>query len=161
MPRFIQPVLASSSPTCHFFDRVQRATLLVARLRSWIVSEWEYKKIALSELPRRRNDLDLLNAAGDEGWELVAILANNMAYLKRQIGDPFSERPGSSGGYVAPAEDATSNGTGAIATVGKTSEVKAKYRDPKTKETWSGRGRMASWLKSKQDAGEAIEKYLI
>ena len=41
------------------------------------------------------------------------------------------------------------------------SKVKAKYRDPKTKETWSGRGRMASWLKSKQDAGDKIEKYLV
>jgi DNA-binding protein H-NS len=40
-------------------------------------------------------------------------------------------------------------------------KVKAKYRDPKTSETWSGRGRMASWLKSKQDAGDNIEKYLI
>ena len=35
------------------------------------------------------------------------------------------------------------------------------YRDPKTNETWSGRGRMASWLKTKQQAGEKIEKYLI
>jgi DNA-binding protein H-NS len=43
----------------------------------------------------------------------------------------------------------------------KMGKVKAKYRDPKTKETWSGRGRMASWLKSKQDAGEKIEKYLV
>jgi DNA-binding protein H-NS len=40
-------------------------------------------------------------------------------------------------------------------------KAKAKYRDPKTKETWSGRGRMASWLKSKQDADEKIEAYLI
>jgi DNA-binding protein H-NS len=40
-------------------------------------------------------------------------------------------------------------------------KVKAKYRDPKTSETWSGRGRMASWLKSRQDAGEKIEKYLV
>ena len=44
---------------------------------------------------------------------------------------------------------------------GKTTSVKAKYRDGKTGETWSGRGRMASWLKAKQDAGERIEKYLI
>ena len=44
---------------------------------------------------------------------------------------------------------------------GKTSSVKAKYRDGKTGETWSGRGRMASWLKAKQDAGENIEKYLL
>ena len=44
---------------------------------------------------------------------------------------------------------------------GRKSKVKAKYRDPKTNETWSGRGRMASWLKGKQDAGEKIEKYLV
>jgi DNA-binding protein H-NS len=46
-------------------------------------------------------------------------------------------------------------------TNGKKRPAKAKYRDPKTNETWSGRGRMASWLKGKQDAGEKIEKYLI
>ena len=28
-----------------------------------------------------------------------------------------------------------------------------------TGNTWSGRGRMARWLKDKQDAGEDIEKY--
>lgn len=39
--------------------------------------------------------------------------------------------------------------------------VKAKYRDAKTGDTWSGRGRMASWLKAKQDAGESIDRYLI
>jgi DNA-binding protein H-NS len=44
---------------------------------------------------------------------------------------------------------------------GRKAKVKAKYRDPKTNETWSGRGRMASWLKSKQDAGEKIDKYLV
>jgi DNA-binding protein H-NS len=44
---------------------------------------------------------------------------------------------------------------------GKVISVKAKYRDGKTGETWSGRGRMASWLKAKQDAGENIDKYLL
>lgn len=39
----------------------------------------------------------------------------------------------------------------------KSSLVAAKYRDSKTGDTWSGRGRMASWLKSKLDAGEKIE----
>ena len=57
-----------------------------------------------------------------------------------------------------PRADANSGGNGRK---GRTGKVKAKYRDPKTNETWSGRGRMASWLKSKQDAGEKIEKYLI
>jgi DNA-binding protein H-NS len=44
---------------------------------------------------------------------------------------------------------------------GKTASVQAKYQDSKTGETWSGRGRMARWLKAKQDAGENIEKYLL
>ena len=50
---------------------------------------------------------------------------------------------------------------GAVARKGRKIKVKAKFRDPKTNETWSGRGRMASWLKSKEDAGEKIEKYLV
>jgi DNA-binding protein H-NS len=51
-------------------------------------------------------------------------------------------------------------GNGAALKKTRKGKVKAKYRDPKTKETWSGRGRMASWLKSKQDAGEKIDTYL-
>src|SRR5262245_4800238 len=67
-------------------------------------------------------------------------------------------------GYDAPKKrgrpraNASSGGNGRK---GRRGKVKAKYRDPKTNETWSGRGRMASWLKSKQDAGEKIEKYLV
>jgi DNA-binding protein H-NS len=53
------------------------------------------------------------------------------------------------------------SGNGATVRNARKGKVKAKYRDPKTKETWSGRGRMASWLKGKQDAGEKIEKYLV
>ena len=67
-------------------------------------------------------------------------------------------------GYAAakkrgrPPADANGGGNGRK---GRKAKVKAKYRDPKTNETWSGRGRMASWLKSKQDAGEKIDKYLV
>ena len=57
-----------------------------------------------------------------------------------------------------PSANAISSGSGRKV---RKVKVKAKFRDPKTKETWSGRGRMASWLKSKQDAGEKIEKYLV
>jgi DNA-binding protein H-NS len=57
-----------------------------------------------------------------------------------------------------PSASASSSGNGRK---GRRGKVKAKYRDSKTGETWSGRGRMASWLKSKQDAGENIEKYLV
>jgi DNA-binding protein H-NS len=111
------------------------------------VRRWEYKKIALNETPRRRDDIDLLCDAGDEGWELVAVLPHAVAYLKRGLDDYGAvekEEP-------APREES----------VVSAREVKAKYRDPATGEAWSGRGRMASWLKRKQDAGENIEKYLV
>jgi DNA-binding protein H-NS len=58
-------------------------------------------------------------------------------------------------------DSANGRGNGATLRKAHKGKVKAKYRDPKTKETWSGRGRMASWLKSKQDAGEKIDTYLV
>ena len=70
-------------------------------------------------------------------------------------------------GYGAPKRrgrpPANANGTsnGPAAPKRRMGKVKAKYRDPKTSETWSGRGRMASWLKSKIDSGEKAEKYLV
>ena len=39
--------------------------------------------------------------------------------------------------------------------------VTVKYRNPATGETWSGRGRMASWLAAKVKAGEKVRKYLV
>ena len=70
-------------------------------------------------------------------------------------------------GYAVPKKrgrprvNANGAGNGASVRKGRKGKVKAKYRDSKTGETWSGRGRMASWLKSKQDSGENIEKYLV
>ena len=68
-------------------------------------------------------------------------------------------------GYHAPKKQgrpkSLKKANGAAHKKSKNGSVKAKYRDGKTGETWSGRGRMASWLKSRQAAGEKIEKYLI
>ena len=47
--------------------------------------QWEYRKINLNDTPRRGDDIDLLNEAGDTGWELVGITSNSFAYLKRRI----------------------------------------------------------------------------
>jgi DNA-binding protein H-NS len=47
----------------------------------------------------------------------------------------------------------------ARADVGRKAEP--KYRDPKTGETWSGRGRPAAWLKAHLDAGKKKEDFLI
>ena len=60
-----------------------------------------------------------------------------------------------------PAGKANGGGNSVAASKGRKAKVKAKYRDGKTGETWSGRGRMASWLKTKQDGGEKIDSYLV
>ena len=115
--------------------------------------EWKYRKIDLNLYRPQGDELDLLNAAGAEGWELVAIASNNMAYLKREVEEVGAAahtdetRP-----HVLQNAYEAEDGRGG---------VKVKYRDPVTNETWSGRGRMASWLKRKQEAGEDIEEYLV
>ena len=40
-------------------------------------------------------------------------------------------------------------------------KAEPKYRDPKTGETWTGRGRPAGWLKAHLDAGKKKEDFLI
>ena len=105
--------------------------------------EWQYRKMTLSEHPRRFDEVDLLCDAGEHGWELVLITTHNVAYFKRAL----DERPARSGHSERSDHQAP--------------DVKPKYRNPATGETWSGRGRMASWLKQRQDAGEDIERYRI
>ena len=48
------------------------------------MTEWKYRKIDLNQLPRKTDEIYALCDAGEERWELVAILANNVAYLKRR-----------------------------------------------------------------------------
>jgi hypothetical protein len=50
-----------------------------------LMAEWEYISINLNDLPRSSDEIDLLNDAGHEGWELVVITSNNIAYLKREV----------------------------------------------------------------------------
>ena len=51
------------------------------------MTEWEYLKIRLNDHNRKSDDVELLCDAGREGWELVAIQPNNVAYLKRRVED--------------------------------------------------------------------------
>jgi hypothetical protein len=64
--------------------------------------EWEYRRLDLKDTPRRRDDVDVLNQAGSEGWELVAVTGNKIAYLKREIVEPA--KPGRSKA-AAPASN--------------------------------------------------------
>ena len=68
--------------------------------------------------------------------------------LKRQLA---ALENGSSNGHAGPSVPKRQP---------KKSNVKVKYRDPKTGGTWSGRGRMATWLAEKVKAGEKADKYL-
>jgi hypothetical protein len=52
------------------------------------MSLWEYDKIDLNSLPRKTDDLDVLNDAGKEGWELVIITGNNIAFVKGPVDAP-------------------------------------------------------------------------
>jgi hypothetical protein len=52
------------------------------------MSRWEYCKIDLNDLPRNAVEADVLNAAGEGGWELAAIVANGIAYFKRELAVP-------------------------------------------------------------------------
>ncbi len=45
--------------------------------------EWEYRKLNLNDAPRKGSEIDALNDAGRDAWELVVITANAIAYLKR------------------------------------------------------------------------------
>jgi DNA-binding protein H-NS len=95
---------------------------------------WEYYELDLTNVPKRQSELDLLNRAGQQGWELIALLPPHRALMRR------------------PLEKAGEH---------EETQVPAKYRDPVTGATWSGRGRMANWLAQKVQAGEAAETYLV
>jgi len=127
----------------------RRAVAVSGTYRSRRVVDWEYRKIALNDHSSRSDDIDLLSALGEEGWELLTITANNIAYLKRPLHEPPEDRE--------PVEETKPE----LVAPTRGYEAKAKYRDPVTGDTWSGRGRMATWLKLKQDAGEDIEKYRV
>jgi hypothetical protein len=48
--------------------------------------QWEYLRLDLSDAPRRGAEIDVLNRAGGEGWELVTVTSNGIAILKRESG---------------------------------------------------------------------------
>jgi hypothetical protein len=50
--------------------------------------QWEYSKIDLNDGSRKVGDTDVLNVAGEQGWEPVAITANHFAHMKRQPAEP-------------------------------------------------------------------------
>lgn len=50
--------------------------------------EWEYRKLDLGQVANKMDEIDVLNRAGREGWELVSLTPNNQGYLKRLVDPP-------------------------------------------------------------------------
>jgi hypothetical protein len=48
--------------------------------------QWEYRKINLNDVPRKTDDVDLLNVAGEQGWELFGVTANNVVSQAPSVG---------------------------------------------------------------------------
>jgi hypothetical protein len=69
------------------------------------MSAFEYEKINLNSIPRSGDDIDLLDELGEDGWELVAITANNIAYLKRQVA--YAKKPRTKSPAASPTPAAS------------------------------------------------------
>jgi hypothetical protein len=57
------------------------------------MAKWEYSKTDLNGLARKTAEIDLLNDLGRDGWELVNIAPNNLAYFKRPFVGPTPAMP--------------------------------------------------------------------
>jgi hypothetical protein len=60
------------------------------------MAQWQYRSIQLNYIPQSCTEIDALNDVGKDGWELVSISANKIAYLKRQqdeLPPPTAARP--------------------------------------------------------------------
>lgn len=57
------------------------------------MTRWEYRIVNLGDTSHRGLDNDVLAQAGDDGWELVAVTPNNLAYLKRPSDPPPAAPP--------------------------------------------------------------------
>ncbi|MDX2205104.1 MAG: hypothetical protein NW223_20310 [Hyphomicrobiaceae bacterium] len=70
------------------------------------MTKWEYERIDLNNLGRTETDIDVLNGAGAQGWELVSINSCNIAILKRAVAAPAPTRATKSSAAAAPAASA-------------------------------------------------------
>ena len=124
--------------------------------------KWEYMTIDLASIGTRSSEIGVLNAAGAQGWELLQVLPPYKALMKRPLRDGASDTTADAGvSNRAPEPSPAPAAFAPPVAMPAGASVAPKYRNPATGETWSGRGRMASWLAAKLQAGESIESYLI
>jgi hypothetical protein len=54
--------------------------------------QWEYRQLKLYNLPRKLDQIHLLNDFGRAGWQLFEITTANVAIMKRQVPQPASAK---------------------------------------------------------------------
>lgn len=60
------------------------------------MTRWEYCELDLGETSKHHDEIDLLNRAGSQGWELVAVLPPVRALMKRPVAPISRPRTASS-----------------------------------------------------------------
>ncbi len=75
------------------------------------MTKWEYERIDLNTLARNETDIDLLNEAGAQGWELIAINTCNVAILKRAIATTATRAPRASSSSASNTGSGTGTGS--------------------------------------------------
>ncbi len=152
------------------------------------MQRYEYKIIDLNILARRQTMLDVLNAAGASGWELISISATNSGIFRRPYGEAYDERPAVENVEMqAPSAAAQVPDTRSedreklrreMETIAREKGLslgdildsslltkaaqEVKFQDPAHPEnTWSGRGRMPKWLSKAIAEGTPKEAYRV
>ena len=104
----------------------------------------------------QKSDLDAMSL--DELWSLheviSALLFERMQDQKRQLEKRLSLlNPGAPSFETLNESHPREN----RATRGKYPEVRPRYRNPETSETWSGRGKQPRWLITAMKAGRSLD----
>jgi DNA-binding protein H-NS len=81
-------------------------------------------------------------------------VTQELARRSKQLQAQLEHIGGSSGGVRQPSRNGRRSPM-------KGAKVAPKYRDPKTGDTWSGRGVVASWLAAKLKDGAKLEDFAV
>lgn len=109
------------------------------------------------ELIAQKAELDRLQADLDK--QIAETLRNERANVIQQIKTLMADN-GLSVADLATARPGRPPKIG-IAEPGTTRKVAAKYRDPNTNETWSGRGLKPKWLTAAIENGHSLTDFAV
>ncbi len=81
---------------------------------------------------------------------------------KKELNQVIAEINEKIAAYKLRPSDLKFGGSTAVETAKKSRKVvAAKYRDPQTGQTWTGRGRSPLWVRHAEEAGQSRDSFLI